>query len=298
MNSLHMVNNNIVELQNSQVHINQLKVAHHLYTKAGRYSILYIFFCAFLPVVISIGRMFLGPDAHFALNAMMAYGVVALVAGFILESITSKHRNLAAKIQQLFDSEVFGLEWNSHLWGPKPSLENISENIGNLQDDNFLNWYDLQIDGLNRMEAVLICQRINLTYDSKLRKRFNYMVSTLATVVSLLILLVSFYRNEGIQTAIVFVGVPLVPIVKWFFSTMKRNLDDIESCESLKSFIDINLEKLKKNHRSINESVLYRIQDRIYIHRKTAFKIPDWLYNRMRNSQEEKTHMMVRQLSH
>ena len=79
---------------------------------------------------------------------------------------------------------------------------------------------------------------------------------------------------------------------------MKRNLDDIESCESLKSFIDINLEKLKKNHRSINESVLYRIQDRIYIHRKTAFKIPDWLYNRMRNSQEEKTHMMVRQLSH
>ena len=65
-----------------------------------------------------------------------------------------------------------------------------------------------------------------------------------------------------------------------FFASFARNtkirpLDDIELCESLKSFFDINLEKLKKNHRSINERVLYRVQDRIYIHRKTAFKIPD-----------------------
>ena len=298
MNSLNMAKNNIVELENSQIHINQLKAARHLYTKAGHYSTSYMFFCAFIPVVISIGRMFLSPDDHFALNAMMAYGVVALVAGFILESEVSKHRKLATKIQQLFDCEVFGLEWDSHLWGSKPSLENVSDNLGNLSNDGFRNWYDSRIDGLNRMEAVLICQRTNLAYDSKLRRRFNYIVSTIAIVVSLLILLVSFYRNEGIQTAIVFVGVPLVPIIKWFFSTMKKNLDDIESCESLKSFIDNNIEKLKKNHRSINESTLYRIQDRIYFHRKTAFKIPDCLYNIMRKGQEESVRAMVDQLSH
>lgn len=298
MNSLNMAKNNIVELENSQGHINQLKAARHLYTKAGCYSISYMVFCAFIPVVISIGRMFLSPDDYFALNAMMAYGVVALVAGFILESKVCKHRTLAAKIQQLFDSEVFEMEWDSYLWGSKPSLENISDNLGNLSNDGFRNWYDSQIDGLNRMEAILICQRTNLAYDSKLRRRFNYIVSTIAIVVSLLILLVSFYRNEGIQTAIVFVGVPLVPIIKWFFSTMKKNLDDIESCESLKSFIDNSIEKLKKNHRAINESALYRIQDRIYIHRKTAFKIPDCLYNIMRKDQEESVRTMVNQLSH
>ena len=100
------------------------------------------------------------------------------------------------------------------------------------------------------------------------------------------------------QTAIVFIGVPLVPIIKWIVSTRKQNLDDIEACKSLTSFIDCCLEKLIKNQRSINESALYRIQDGIYHHRKTAFKIPDWLYNRMRNSLEEKTHTMVSQLSH
>ena len=75
-------------------------------------------------------------------------------------------------------------------------------------------------------------------------------------------------------------------------------LEPFDSPVDLTSFIDCCLEKLIKNHRSINESAFYRIQDGIYHHRKTAFKIPDWLYNRMRNSLEEKTHTMVSQLSH
>ena len=126
----------------------------------------------------------------------------------------------------------------------------------------------------------------------------NSIIDIIAWSALVVILIIGFYKNEGMQTAIVFIGVPLVPIIKWIVSTRKQNLDDIEACESLKSFIDYCLEKLRKNQRSINEGTLYRIQDGIYHHRKTAFKIPDWLYNRMRNSQEERTHTMVSQLSH
>ena len=66
----------------------------------------------------------------------------------------------------------------------------------------------------------------------------------------------------------------------------------------MKAFIDNCLERLKKNQYFVNESVLYRIQDGIYRHRKAAFKIPDWLYNLMRNYQEEKIHTVVSQLTH
>ena len=289
--------NNIIELENKQEHINQLKAARYLYTKAGHYSTSYMIFCAFIPVGISIGRMFLSPDAQYAVNALMAYGLIALIAGFILESKVRKHRKLAAKIQQLFDGEVFELEWNSHLWGAKPSLENINDNLGNQPDKGFENWYDPQVNDLNKIEAILVCQRTNLVYDTKLRNRFNFIVSTAATVVLLSILIVAFYRNEGIQTAIIFVGVPLVPIIKWFFYTRKQNLDDIKACESLKSFVDNNLEELRKKEKNINEVTLCWIQDGIYRHRKTAFKIPDWLYNYMRKGQEKKVHTMVKQLA-
>lgn len=297
MNFLNM-SNNIIELENKQEHINQLKAARYLYTKAGHYSTSYMIFCAFIPVGISIGRLFLSPDAQFALNVMMAYGLIALIAGFILESKIRKHRKLAAIIQQLFDSEVFELEWNSHLWGTKPSLENINDNMGNLPNKGFENWYDPLVNSFNKMKAILVCQRTNLVYDSKLRKRYISIIDYIAWSVFVLILIIGFYKNEGMQTAIVFIGVPLVPIIKWFFSTRRQNLEDIEACELLRSFVDNSLEELKKKDNVINEDTLCWIQDGIYRHRKTAFKIPDWLYSYMRNRQEKNTHTMVDQLAH
>ena len=296
MNSLDMANN-IVELENRQEHINQLKAARHLYTKAGNYTTAYVIICVLIPIVISIGRIFVDSLAPLVLHTLTAYTLMSLVMGFLLESQISKFRNTAAKIQQLFDSDVLGLKWNAYLWGKKPSLEDVNENIGNLPDKDFVDWYDTQVRDMTKMEAALICQRTNLVYDSKLRKKFNSIINVIAGSAFVLILIAGFYKNEGMRTAIVFIGVPLVPIIKWFFSVRRQNLNDIDRCESLKSFIDECLDNLKINHMAINECTLYRIQDGIYKHRKTAFKIPDCLYNYMRNSQEDKVHMMVNKLS-
>lgn len=296
MNSLDMANN-IVELENRQEHINQLKAARHLYTKAGNYTTAYVIICVLIPIVISIGRIFVDSLAPLVLHTLTAYTLMSLVMGFLLESQISKFRNTAAKIQQLFDSDVLGLKWNAYLWGKKTSLEDVNENIGNLPDKDFVDWYDTQVRDMTKMEAALICQRTNLVYDSKLRKKFNSIINVIAGSAFVLILIAGFYKNEGMRTAIVFIGVPLVPIIKCFFSVRRQNLNDIDRCESLKSFIDECLDNLKINHMAINECTLYRIQDGIYKHRKTAFKIPDCLYNYMRSSQEDKVHMMVNKLS-
>lgn len=296
MNSLDMANN-IVELENRQEHINQLKAARHLYTKADNYTTAYVIICVLIPIVISIGRIFVDSLAPLFLHTLTAYTLMSLVMGFLLESQISKFRNTAAKIQQLFDSDVLGLKWNAYLWGKKPSLEDVNENIGNLPDKDFVDWYNTQVRDMTKMEAALICQRTNLVYDSKLRKKFNSIINVIAGSAFVLILIAGFYKNEGMRTASVFIGVPLVPIIKWFFSVRRQNLNDIDRCESLKSFIDECLDNLKINHMAINECTLYRIQDGIYKHRKTAFKIPDCLYNYMRSSQEDKVHMMVNKLS-
>ena len=216
--------NNIVELENRQEHINQLKAARHLYTKAGNYTTAYVVICALIPIVISIGRIFIDSLAPLVLHTLTAYTLVSLVMGFLLESRISKFRNTAAKIQQLFDSDVLGLKWNAYLWGKKPSLEDVNENIGDLPDKDFIDWYDAQVGVMTKMEATLICQRTNLVYDSKLRKDFNSIINLIAWSALILILIVGFYKNEGMQTAIVFIGVPLVPIIKWIVSTRKQNL--------------------------------------------------------------------------
>jgi hypothetical protein len=47
---------------------------------------------------------------------------------------------------------------------------------------------------------------------------------------------------------------------------------------------------------SVSDIDLCEIQNCIYDHRKTAFKIPDFIYNKMRSKQEEATHITVGEL--
>lgn len=285
--------NNIVELENRQEHINQLKAARHLYTKAENFTNKYVFFCVLIPIVISLFRIFIDSLAPIVLYAFATYTIVTLIIGFLLETQINKFRNTAAKIQQLFDSEVFGIEWNAYLWDKKPSLEDVNENVCNLPDKDFVNWYDTQVGDMTKIEAILICQRTNLVYDSKLRKKFNSIIDFIAWSVLVIFIIVGFYKNVSIQTAIVFIGVPLVPIAKWMFLTRKKNFIDIEKCTSLKLLIDDSLKALQKDPCVINECAVNRIQDGIYEHRKNAFKIPDFLYKIMRNEQEDFIKKMV-----
>lgn len=288
--------NSIVELENRQEHLDQLKATRHLYTKVGNFSGVYMLFCVLIPVIISVGRILFITENPIILQSMIAYSLVALFVGMVLESKINSTRGLAAKLQQMFDSEILGFEWNTYLWGPKPSLDEINDNIGNLTNEGLMNWYDPQIGELEKPEAILLCQRTNLAYDEHLRKSYNNILSVIALITGLVILCVNFYIDEGIRSSVVFIGVPLVPIIKWFLVTRKQNLEDIKMCSSLKRLIDGKLDDLNASHGEIDYTIIYRIQDGIYSHRKVAYKIPDFFYNMMRNKHENSTHVVVGQI--
>ena len=175
-------------------------------------------------------------------------------------------------------------------------MDEINDNIGNLTNEGLMNWYDPQIGELEKPEAILLCQRTNLAYDEHLRKSYNNILSVIALIAGLVILCVNFYIDEGIRSSVVFIGVPLVPIIKWFLVTRKQNLEDIKMCSSLKRLIDGKLDDLNASHGEIDYTIIYRIQDGIYSHRKVAYKIPDFFYNMTRNKHENSTHIIVGQI--
>lgn len=176
------------------------------------------------------------------------------------------------------------------------SVEEIDSNAKFSNDEDFINWYDRDVDAVNRMLAVIICQRINLTYDVALRKKFLCSLTIISIIILIIILGIAFYEDEGLRTTIVFVAVPLIPVIRWFFSTRKANDDNMEKCERIKKIIDDYLEKYRNNGIVFSDIDLCEIQNCIYEHRKTAFKIPDFIYNKMRSKQEEATHITVGEL--
>lgn len=289
--------NNIVELQNRPENIKMLKAMRHLYSKVGKLTKYYFIFCVLFPIVISFAKLFISSEDYQVLfHFMIAYNLLSLMAGLWLECKIKKERVLAAKIQQQFDCNVFELQWNRYTFGAQPSLEDINSNAKSSNDEDFLNWYDRDVDIVDRMLAVIICQRINLTYDVALRKKFLCSLTIISIIILIIILGIAFYEDEGLRTTIVFVAVPLIPVIRWFFSTRKANSDNIEKCERIKKIIDDYLEEYRNNGIVFSDIDLCEIQNCIYDHRKTAFKIPDFIYNKMRSKQEEATHITVGEL--
>mgnify|MGYP000434069526 FL=1 len=289
--------NNIVELQNRPENIKMLKAMRHLYSKVGKLTKYYFIFCVLFPIVISFAKPFISSEDYQVLfHFMIAYNLLSLMAGLWLECKIKKERVLAAKIQQQFDCNVFELQWNRYTFGAQPSLEDINSNAKSSNDEDFLNWYDRDVDIVDRMLAVIICQRINLTYDVALRKKFLCSLTIISIIILIIILGIAFYEDEGLRTTIVFVAVPLIPVIRWFFSTRKANSDNIEKCERIKKIIDDYLEEYRNNGIVFSDIDLCEIQNCIYEHRKTAFKIPDFIYNKMRSKQEEATHITVGEL--
>lgn len=289
--------NNIVELQNRPENIKMLKAMRHLYSKVGKLTKYYFIFCVLFPIVISFAKPFISSEDYQVLfHFMIAYNLLSLMAGLWLECKIKKERVLAAKIQQQFDCNVFELQWNRYTFGAQLSLEDINSNAKSSNDEDFLNWYDRDVDIVDRMLAVIICQRINLTYDVALRKKFLCSLTIISIIILIIILGIAFYEDEGLRTTIVFVAVPLIPVIRWFFSTRKANSDNIEKCERIKKIIDDYLEEYRNNGIVFSDIDLCEIQNCIYDHRKTAFKIPDFIYNKMRSKQEEATHITVGEL--
>lgn len=289
--------NNIVELQNRPENIKMLKAMRHLYSKVGVLTNHYFIFCVLVPIVISFAKPFISSEDYQVLfHFMIAYNLLSLIAGLWLECKIKKERVLAAKIQQQFDCNVFELQWNRYAFGTQPTVEKIDSNAKFSNDEDFINWYDKDVDAVNRMLAVIICQRINLTYDVALRKKFLCSLTIISIIILIIILGIAFYEDEGLRTTIVFVAVPLIPVIRWFFSTRKANDDNMEKCERIKKIIDDYLEKYRNNGIVFSDIDLCEIQNCIYEHRKTAFKIPDFIYNKMRSKQEEATHITVGEL--
>ena len=280
--------NNIVELQNKPENIKMLKAMHHLYSKVGVVTNYYFIFCVLVPIVISFAKPFISSDDYQVLfHSMIAYNLLSLIAGLCLECIIKKERVLAAKIQQKFDCDVFELQWNKYAFGTQPTVEEIDYNAKSSNDEDFINWYDREVYTVDRKLAVIICQRINLTYDVALRKKFLSYITLICSIIFIAIMVVAFCENEGLRTTIVFVAVPLIPIIRWFFSTKKANVDDMDKCERIKRIIDEYIENYKNRGVTFNEIDLCEIQNCIYEHRKTAFKIPDCIYKKMRSKQEK-----------
>lgn len=286
--------NNIVIRENQSVNIDRLDAQRHLYSKAKIYTYVIVILCVLIPVLLAIAKVVF-PKMDVLVKVTVVYSFVIVFCKPLLNNYISKLQALAARIQQLFDCEVFELAWNEPLCGTKPAPEDVFKAKTNKDKERFQNWYDEAVEQLDRLPGIIVCQRTNVFYDRNLRNIFRIAVDVMFWGAFLLVCFIGFLQNLHLWDFFLEVIVPLSPIVSWMIDFKKQNRLSLSALERLDSLVNKALDKMYHGEQ-IDEQVVAQIQNYIFLHRKSSYPVPDFIYSIRRKSSEAATHYSVNEI--
>ena len=273
--------NHVNEMQNEPFSIDMLSAQRHYYSQAKLIVYTSLFFCVIVVAVLSVLNRFY--SSEILGKTVLMYSLLAFILSSMLANYRNKLQNLAARIQHLFDIKLFGLKWDTALCGIEPRVEEVKR--GKQKKQNKLDyWYKDIPDDLPLDAVTLVCLRMNVEYDKSMKQNLSLL---LYIVVSLFAIIIVIANNERtIWDMVLYSIVPLLPVSKFLYDVKRRIDSDKERLVRL----DVSIDSLMK--KAIQEGViekeeLQNINNQIFEHRRTSPLVPDWLYDMLRDKEEE-----------
>lgn len=281
--------NRISEKQNEVKFIEYLKAQRVAYTQCKIYQVFDL-----ISILMAIVLPIIGMLNNNIVNYLGAFGVLWTIIYLISENYRKKKTEQGSKIQEQFDTELFEIPWNNILCKNKVNSDTQIDLAKKYNGNDLSNWYSLEVNSsLPQPIAVVLCQRINFSWELKLRKRY---------VTFLIILLVAYYglfiaffisKNIGFYDILLLIAPSLSFLIYGVQNSLSLKNHIISKNETIEQIDEI-LEKYSKHKEMPNESVLRQIQDIIYIERTVPEKIPDWFYKLSKSSNENRTDSIIK----
>lgn len=286
--------NRIIENQNNQCILDKLSAQRNLYSKAKLWRNARFIVCVLSILVLSVLKAIWVDNKAIAITLLLTVFVTLLLSPLFNKQINQK-RDLAARIQQLLDIELYGLAWDDILCGGKSTEEDVYDHKSETIPEDLYDWYDKGISEVRDLNtAILLCQRENLRYDSHIRNSFNNLCKLIAFFICVGILIAGVIINwNDLLSIIVFGLIPITPVVRWIQSVDSENSKDKAVREGLESLVTKGMEKAMKG-KTITEKELISIQNYLFVHRREEYLVPDWYYSICREDSEARAAYSVK----
>ena len=293
--------------------LNCLAAQRQLYSRAKQLSYLQLILSVPLIVIISIATLVLNDNvlahkigvqqADISWVAAFVGVMVTLIDLIIITPIINGFRDKAAKIQELFDTSVFDMQWSDVAVGAKPDYEEISKYSsrirGKQEEYNKLKcWYSDKLDGIPVSASTVICQRSNLFWDSDLRKYFSIIVGIIAFSLVIFLLVVGLYKGLTLKIFFLIVFAPSLPIIVYATRQWIDNRKAISRLTTLKELLNATWIEISSGDDNDNHILdrARKLQDQIYLNRKSNPLIFDWIYELRKSKQHENMFYSIDQM--
>lgn len=284
--------------QNKPERLELLRAQRLFYSRAKLYQNLFAVMALLLPAV---GVLF--GASYPEIRPFLGFGSIVVLL-LDVEVISRKQREdckRGAKVQEQFDTEVLKLDWNRLVAGGKVDAEDVraitSKPITDVDRQYLENWYEVAIAKLPLPVGRIICQRTNVTYDMRVRKTYAGVLLGAAVLLFVGLTLLGLYQGVKVNDLILTMYLPALPLATFLLREHRKHGDTIETLTTIKAEVEkvweqaitgTSFEDLTRSSRAL--------QDAIYRHRASNPLVFDWLYDWIRQRQEDLTRHAVEKL--
>lgn len=285
----------IPQKQNEMDNLRCLAAQRQLYSNAKSIFALQIVLTILVIVALSIVNVFYDIEWILASASVL---ITLLDLTFLHEQLTF-YKEMAAGIQELFDSTVLDIEWNSLIERPRyETIYRYSEDYKKNEDDyaSLKDWYSSKIEELDSTEAKIICQRSNCAYDYSLRENYINKLVLFAAFSGVLIVVLGLIKGVTLENFFVILLLPLLPIMTFSIQKLQENKKSISALNKMRDAANELWNKLLINEVVETDRIVRQLQNGIYLNRKESPLIFDWFYKLSRNKLEDEMNYNVEQL--
>ncbi|CAA0238969.1 S-4TM family putative pore-forming effector [Acinetobacter baumannii] len=301
----------IAQRQNEPENIKKLQAQRQMYSDIKFWMIFICVIGVILPIIVSFITFAMNNDFFSSLLNFEKkdIGYISAFIGVITTIYVELHSNFlkklkedAAKIQEKFDTDVFGLPWDNINVGSKPDTGLIFNKSKKFIKKNpnylgFVDWYTIRAASFRYPEAIAFCQQQNLYWDSSLRKDIVILAKIILFIIVITMFILGVFNDFTLRSLITNVILLLLPICLFFYKIITEHNETIKEMERLRDIND-NLIEMTVSNQPLSPDFLIQcrqLQTAIYSHRKSARPIPNWLHKKRKNDQEEESADRMRQ---
>lgn len=226
-------------------------------------------------------------------------GYVALwglgVLFFDMVIFTPWQKNLldsGAKVQELFDCSVLDLPWNEIKTGKKPGPELIHERAAKFGSDTnkitaLKNWYPVGVQNVPVQWGSIICQRTNVWWDSKLRRRYAATIFGILIIVTISLIGYGIHKHINLLEFIAYIVAPMASAYVLGYRQITEHHNAADRLDKLKDHAEkLWAEAIGGEGIATIQTKARLLQDEIYDGRKRNPPIFDFIFRLLRNENE------------
>ena len=253
-------------------------------------------FLVLVSILLPVAGVWIGPQAPEIMPYLALASLILLVTETALFDRIQKDRlKRGAKLQEQFDTDVFGLPWNRFVAGVPVEHEDVrrlsAKPLSEKREAHFKDWYEVCIARLPLYLARLIGQRTNISYDARLRRRYSGWLLTLTLLLGVALLYAGLYKGLQFPDLIMTLLVPFLPVLTWALRERMQQANATVSLTYLNGEWDkIWTKALGGADAAAVTAESRSLQDAIYQHRERSPLVFDCVYSIFRSANEDEAH--------